>query len=91
MKEKKKVLDINNNTFYKLLKFLSEIDTKGYENCNVVDDNGDSIHAANIKELTKYEGQVFISTHAIEKLYSLIIDQQQPRVGASLNKNIEDD
>ena len=80
------------NKLYKLLKSLSETNTKGYEICNVVDDDGDSIHAIDIEELTEYEGQVFISTHAIEILYSLIIDQQQQeRVGASLNKNIEDD
>ena len=91
MKEKKKVFDTNNNTFYKLLKFLSETDTKGYEICNVVDDDGDSIHAADIEEIAKNEGQVFISTNAIEKLVSLIIDQHQQRVGASLNKNIEND
>ena len=91
MKEKKKVLDTN-NTFYKLLKFLSETNTKGYEICNVVDDDGDSIHTADIEDLAKNEGQVFISTNAVEKLLSLIIDQQQQkRVGASLNRNMEDD
>jgi len=92
MKEKKKVSDINDK-LYKLVKFLSETNTTGYEICNVVDDDGDSIHAADIEELAKNEGQVFISTNAIEKL-SLIIDQQQQqqqRVGASLNKNLEDD
>ena len=81
-----------NNTFYKLLKFLSDTNTKGYEICNVVDDDGDSIYAADIEELAKNEGQIFISHNAVEILVSLIIDQhQQERVGASLNKNIEDD
>jgi hypothetical protein len=89
-KEKKKMLDTN-NTFYKLLKFLSEPNTKGYEICNVVDDDGDSIHAIDIEELAKNEGEVFISTNVIEKLYRLIIDQQQERIGTSLNNNIEDD
>jgi hypothetical protein len=89
-KEKKKMLDTN-NTFYKLLKFLSETNTKGYEICNVVDDDGDSIHAIDIEELAKNEGEVFISTNVIEKLYRLIIDQQQERIGTSLNNNIEDD
>ena len=81
----------NNTISNKLIKFLSENNTNGYEICNIVDDDGDSIHAANIKELTKDSGQVFISTNAIEKLVNSIIDQQQQRVGASLNKNIEDD
>jgi hypothetical protein len=89
-KEKKKMLDTN-NTFYKLLKFLSETNTKGYEICNVVDDDGDSIHAIDIEELAKNEGEVFISTNVMEKLYRLIIDQQQERIGTSLNNNIEDD
>jgi hypothetical protein len=85
-KEKKRMLDTN-NTFYKLLKFLSDTNTKGYEICNIVDDDGDSIHAIDIEELAKNEGEVFISTNVIEKLVSLIIDQQQQeRVGASLNK-----
>ena len=65
MKEKNKVLDTN-NTFYKFLKSLSETKTKGYEICNVVDDDGDSIYAADIEDLTKDEGQVFISTDAVE-------------------------
>ncbi|HSF51242.1 MAG TPA: hypothetical protein VLA74_10820 [Nitrososphaeraceae archaeon] len=81
----------NNTLSNNLLKFLSETNTKGYEICNVVDDDGDSIYTVDIEELAKYEGQVFISTNAIEKLVSLIIDQQQQRVGTSLNKNIEDD
>ena len=36
-KEKKKVFDTN-NTFYKLLKFLSETKTKEYKICNAVTD-----------------------------------------------------
>ena len=91
MKEKNKVLDTN-NTFYKFLKSLSETNTKGYEICNVVDDDGDSIDTADIEDLAKNEGQVFISTNAVEKLLSLIFDQQQQkRVGASLYRNMEDD
>jgi hypothetical protein len=79
------MLNINNYTLYKLLKVVSEIDTKGYEICNVVDDDGDSIRTADIEELAKDEGQFFISNIAIEKVGSLIIDQQKSGVGSSLN------
>jgi hypothetical protein len=90
IKEKKKMFDTN-NTFYKLLKFLSETKTKGYEICNIVDDDGDSIHAAaDIEELEKDEGQVFISTDTVEKFISLI-DKQQQRLGSSINNNKNDD
>jgi hypothetical protein len=90
MNEKKKVFDTN-NTLYKLIKFLSKTNTNGYEICNIVDDDGDSIHAADIEELAQDGGQVFISTNAIKKLVSLIIDQQHQRVGASLNNSMEDE
>lgn len=83
-KEKKKMFDTT-ITFYKLLKFFSETKTKGYEICNIVDDDGDSIRATEIEELAKDEGQVFISTNVIKELFSLIIDQQQQRVESSLN------
>jgi hypothetical protein len=86
------VLDTN-ITFYKLLKFLSKTNTKGYEICNVIDDNGDSIYTADIEELAKDDrGQVFISETAIEEVVNRIIDQQQQTgVGSSLNNNMKDD
>jgi hypothetical protein len=90
MKEKKKILDTK-KTISNLLKFLSENNTKGYEICNFVDNDGDSVYTADIKKLEKYEGQVFISTNAIKEIVSLIIDQQQQRVGTSLNKNIKNE
>ena len=58
MKEKKKVFDTN-NSFYKLLKFLSESRTKGYEICNVVDEDGDSIYSPPFEQLPR--GQIFYS------------------------------
>lgn len=58
--------------------------TKRYETFNVVvdDDDGNSIHAADIKELaSSEEGRVFISEDKINQSVSQIIDQ---RLGPSL-------
>ena len=76
-KEKKKMLDTYSK-LYKLLKFLSETKTKGYEICNIVDDDGDSIHAADTEQLAKDEGQVFIS---VDKLNEMIQKELDKRFG----------
>lgn len=58
--------------------------TKRYETFNVVvdDDDGNSIHAADIEELaSSEEGRVFISEDKINQSVSQIIDQ---RLGPSL-------
>lgn len=87
-KEKNNIFDTN-ITIYELLKFLSETKTKGYEIGNVVDNDGNSIYAADIEDLATDEGQIFISLNAIEKFVNIIIEQQKQGVGSSSNINNE--
>lgn len=87
-KKKNNIFDTN-ITIYELLKFLSETKTKGYEIGNVVDNDGNSIYAADIEDLATDEGQIFISLNAIEKFVNIIIEQQKQGVGSSSNINNE--
>ena len=76
MKEKKKMLDINNNTFYKLLKFPKETNySKKYELFNITSKTGNSIYFPIFEELTVIE-QLELLRYAIESLKSLLVSKQ---------------
>ena len=61
---------------------LSETKIEGYGIYNIVDDDDDSIHAVDIKELATYQDQVFISEDKLEESVNRIINH---RLGPYLN------
>jgi hypothetical protein len=84
---KNEALDFTNIIYPKLLKLLRESESTGYETCNVVADNGDSIYAADSKRLTTSEGgQTYISQEEIKDFVNQLIEH---RLGSSLNNEDE--
>ena len=84
---KNETLDFTNIIYPKLIKLLRESKSTGYETCNVVADNGDSIYAADSKRLTTSEGgRNYISQDEIKSFVNQLIEE---RLGPSVNNKDE--